>query len=205
MICRTFLALLLGAAACLSFAGCASVNDLHLYTLGEAGPVSSAGGDTTKPMIRVERLAVAEPYAGRRIVYRPTANEVAFWEFHQWAAPPGRMITLRVSERLAGSGLFRGVDSFPYSWEDADLVLRGAVLAFEEVDRGEDWYAHVKLFLELTSRKTGRSMLWSSKIDVEKKAEKRKPEALVDALSQALDEAIAKAQEGMAGAIRRPR
>jgi ABC-type uncharacterized transport system auxiliary subunit len=202
MIWRYCLAVLSAAAICLAIAGCGSVHGTHFYTLGEAGAVAFTGSDTTKPLIRVERLTVAEPYAGRRIVYRPNPNEVSFWEYHRWAAAPGRMLTARVAERMAESGLFRGVDCFPYSWANADLVLRGTVLAFEEIDKGGDWYAHVKMFLELTSRKAGRSTLWSAKIDIEKKAASRHPEAVVVAMSEVLDEAIAKAEEGIAATLR---
>lgn len=202
MIWRSWL-LLVAAAASVASAGCGSTNRIHYYTLGEGSPAVAAVDDTTKPLIRVERLTVAEPYAGRRIVYRPTQNEIAFWEYHQWATPTGRMITARLANRLGKSGMFRGVDCFPYSWGDAEFVLRGTVLAFEELDRGSEWYAHVKIFLELTNRKKGRSTIWSSKIEVEEKAAAREPKALVDALSSALDEAIGKAEAGIAGAINR--
>jgi len=194
------LAMILATVGILVGLGCASPPKVHYYTLGGVSVTLPGEVDSTKPLIRVERLAVAEPYAGRRIVYRPAANEVAFWDFRQWAEPPGRMITARVAAHLAQSGLFRDVDSFPYSWEKADLVLRGAVLAFEEVDRGDEWYGRVKLFLELVEPKAGRAV-WSSKIEAEKKARKRNPEALVDVLAEALDEAIVVAEGKMAKAL----
>jgi ABC-type uncharacterized transport system auxiliary subunit len=202
MIWRGCLILFVALTACLTSVGCGTVHNIHYYSLGDASPSISAGSDTTKPLVRVERLTVAEPYAGRRLVYRPTPNEIAFWEFHQWAAPPARMITARLANRMGRSGLFRDVDCFPYSYGEADLVLRGTVLAFEELDRGSEWYAHVKIFLELSNRRAGPSVLWSKKIEVERKALERKPKAMVNALSEALDEAIAQAEEGMAAAVR---
>jgi cholesterol transport system auxiliary component len=198
--CRAIL--VLAVAMCLGSAGCGSVHRIHYYTLGDSGLTVPDAGDQTKPLLRVERLTVAEPYAGRRIVYRPNPSEIAFWEFRQWAEPPGRMITSRLANRMGASGLFRDVDSFPYEWKDADFVLKGVVLAFEEVDVGDDWHAHVKMFLELTGTRSGRRTLWSEKIDVEKKASSRDAKAVVTALSQALDEAIARAEEGIASAVR---
>lgn len=186
--------------AILIMLGCGSVPKVRYYTLGDVASAARAGGDTTRPLLRVERLSVAQPYDGRRIVYRPAPNEVAFWDFRQWAGPPSKMITSRVAELLDRSGLFEDIDTFPYSWKDADLVLKGAVLAFEEVDRENEWYGRIKLFLELRSRETGRT-LWSSKIEVEKKASGRNPEALVLALSEALDEAVARVERGMAEAL----
>jgi ABC-type uncharacterized transport system auxiliary subunit len=198
------LAPMLCALAALAACGCASVPRAHFYTLGGVALSAHAGSDSAGPLIRVQRLAVAEPYAGRRIVYRPTATEVSFWDLRRWAEPPDKMITAAAAEHLAASGMFRGVDSFPYCWDDADLILRGAVLAFEEVDRGDDWYGHVKLFLELVDARSRRS-LWSSKIEVEKKAAERTPDALVEALTAALDEILTQAEGEMSQAVERSR
>jgi ABC-type uncharacterized transport system auxiliary subunit len=134
------------------------------------------------------------------VVFRPTGREVGFWDFHMWAQPLDRMITARVAERLSETGAFRKVDSFPYTWERADLVLKGAVLAFEEVDRDDGWYGRVKIFLELMDRATG-DVLWSDKMDIEKKAGRQRASAVVEALSQALDESVDMAVSGMEGAL----
>ncbi len=200
---RYLMPVLLSIAA-IAASGCASVPEAHFYTLGVLASPAPADTDSVDPVIRIERLAVAEPYAGRRIVYRPTATEVAFWEFRRWAEPPDKMITAAVAADLASSGLFRSVDSFPYSWEEADLILRGAVLAFEEVDKGEQWYAHVKLFLELTDARS-RETLWSSKMEAEKRAAERTPDSLVEALSAALNEILDRAVNEMAPIVERRR
>jgi ABC-type uncharacterized transport system auxiliary subunit len=199
-----FLARVLCATALLAACGCASVPKTHFYTLANVAPSVTAGADSAGPLIRIERLAVAEPYAGRRIVYRPKPMEVAFWELRRWAEPPDKMITAAVAARLAASGMFRGVDTFPYSWDEADLILRGAVLAFEEVDRGDEWYGHVKLFFELIDAGSRRT-LWSSKMEAEKKAAARTPDALVEALTAALDEILTQAEAEMAPAVERRR
>jgi ABC-type uncharacterized transport system auxiliary subunit len=190
------------AVAALAAFGCAPMPKAHFYTIAPVASSSAADADTTKPSIRVERLSVAEPYAGRRIVYRPAGSEVDFWEYRRWAESPDMMITAGVAAHVGASGLFGDVDTFPYSWGDVDLILRGAVLAFEEVDKGNDWYGHVKLFLELIDSRS-RKTLWSGKVETEKKAAAKTPEALVDALSAALDEALTEAEGGMAPAVER--
>ncbi len=188
------------AVALVGMQSCASNPNVRYYKLGDEISTAAAGADTTRPAVRVERLAVPEPYSGQRIVYRPSKREVGFWDFHRWAEPADRMITSRVAGHLAQSGIFGSVDSFPYTWEHADFVVRGAVLAFEEVDREEGWFGHVRLFMELVDTASGRT-LWSSKIDVEKMAEEKEPDAVVEALALALEEAVARAERGMAEAI----
>jgi len=182
---------------------CGGVPRVRYYTLatpalGESRP---QGGAVS---VRVRRLGVAEPYGDRRIVYRRSDTEVGFWELHRWAEPPDRMITARLAEELRASGLFEWVDSFPYSARPVDFVLGGAVLAFEEVDREDGWYGRVELFLEL--RRSGEAVpLWSERVRAERPAAAKSPEAVVEALSSALDEAFRQAISSMRGALERSR
>lgn len=189
-------------AAIMHLLGCGTIPETRYYTLDPAEPptmqAASAIWDTSAAgvVLRVERFAVAEPFADRRMIYRAAPREVGFWDFHLWAQPPDRMITARVAERLAETGLFKKVDSFPYALTKADLTLRGAVLAFEEVDKEDGWYGHLKIFMELVDPKTGDA-LWSDKMDLEKKAARKNPSAVVEALTQALDDAVDQAVSGM--------
>jgi ABC-type uncharacterized transport system auxiliary subunit len=193
-----FVGALVLIAACLQ--GCGTVPKTHYYTLDQIGAPTSGATPPAGSVLRVERLAVAEPYADRRMVFRPAGREVGFWDFHMWAQPLDRMITARVAERLSETGMFRKVDSFPYTWEKADLVLKGAVLAFEEVDRDDGWYGRAKIFLELVDPATG-DVIWANKMDIEKKAGLKKAAAVVEALSQALDESVDRAASGMKTAL----
>lgn len=182
--------------------GCASTTEMRYYTLGDGGSSATSAADSARPTIRVERLVVAEPYSDRRIVYRPSAIEVAYWEFQRWAEPPDKMITARLASNLSASGLFQSVDSFPYSWERADMVLRGVVLAFEEIDGEDGWYGHVEMFLELVDRDAEES-LWSSRFEAERKAERKDPDAVVEALAGALDEIAAEVEARIENVLRR--
>jgi len=192
--------------AAVSLQGCGTIPETRYYTLDPVEPATTQGalaiGDTSSAdlVLRVKRFAVAEPFADRRMVYRATPREVGFWDFHLWAQLPDRMITARIAERLAETGIFKKVDSFPYGVKTADLVLRGAVLAFEEVDKEDGWYGHLKVFMELVDPATGDA-LWSDKIELEKKAARKNPSAVVEALTQALDEAVDQAVSGMKGAL----
>jgi len=187
--------------------GCGTVPEPRYYTLDRIAsldaleaPTGARNSPTDTLVLKVERLAVPDPYADRRIVFRPTGKEVDFWDFHLWAQPLDRMITAKVAGELEKAGVFGKIDSFPYTWEKPDLVLRGVVLAFEEIDRDDGWYGRVKLFLEMSDSSTG-DVLWSDKLDVEKKADRKAPVAVVEALSQALDEAVGRAISGMQEAL----
>ena len=193
--------MLLCVVVCLC--GCGTVPEPRYYTLDRIAsggtsdaPTEVSHGSTDTLVLKVERLAVPDPYADRRIVFRPTGKEVGFWDFHMWAQPLDRMVTARVAGDLEKTGVFGKIDSFPYTWEKPDLVLRGVILAFEEIDRDDGWYGRVKLFLEMADSATG-DVIWSGKLDVEKKADRKAPVAVVEALSLALDEAVARAVSGM--------
>jgi uncharacterized lipoprotein YmbA len=196
--CAVLVGVLVCVAVCLQ--GCGTVPTIHYFTLDKLEPSATSRAVSAGPVLRVERLGVAEPYADRRMVYRTNQREVGFWDFCMWAQPLDRMVTARIAERLSESGVFRKVDSFPYAWDKADLILKGAVLAFEEVDRDDGWYGRVKINLELIEPASG-DVLWSDKVDLERKAQSKNAPAVVDALAQALDDAVDQAAAGMKGAV----
>jgi ABC-type uncharacterized transport system auxiliary subunit len=193
-------------AACLSVAlclqGCGTVPGVRYYTLNGSDSLEAASSSADSLVLRVERFAVAEPYADRRIVYREKRREVGFWDFHMWAESPDRMITAKVADLLTETGTFKKVDSFPYVWDKADFVLKGAVLAFEEVDKEDGWYGRVKIVMELTDASSGKT-LWSDVLERDKKAASKTPSAVVEALSLALDEVVGSAGSEIKAAVGR--
>jgi TolB-like protein len=81
-------------------------------------------------------------------------------------------------------------------------VLKGAVLAFEEVDKEDGWYGRVKIVMELTDASSGKT-LWSDVLERDKKAASKTPSAVVEALSLALDEVVGSAGSEIKAAVGR--
>jgi len=68
-----------------------------------------------------------------RIVYRPTPDEVGFYQYHRWAVSPRAMVAPYLAERVRTRSLFTSV-SEDESRIAADFVLSGTLERLEEVD-----------------------------------------------------------------------
>src|SRR6185295_31340 len=70
-----------------------------------------------------------------RIVYRPSAQEVGYYEFHRWATNPRQMITQYVVDAIQTTALFKAVALDEEGIQPAYL-LTGNIERLEELDQG---------------------------------------------------------------------
>jgi ABC-type uncharacterized transport system auxiliary subunit len=94
-----------------------------------------------------------------RIVYRPTRNEVGFYEFHRWATSPRQMISQSVAATIRARGLFTSVTLRDGATGPAYL-LTGVIERLEEVDSGRDVHAVCALSAQLVDART-KSVIWT--------------------------------------------
>lgn len=94
-----------------------------------------------------------------RLVYRPTPNEVGFYEYHRWAMSPRLMISQSVAATIRARGLFTSVALRDGATEPAYL-LTGTIERFEEVDGGGDVRAVCVLSAQLVDVRT-KSVIWT--------------------------------------------
>src|ERR1700761_1458021 len=123
-------------ASSLVFAGClGKVKYPTYYALqlppAAVSPVSKAATGS----IAVHEFRSQEYLRRGSIVYRPTAEEVAFYEYHRWATEPPKTVTEAVVNHLRASGSFTQVKAYD-GRSDADYVLSGKLERLDEVDYG---------------------------------------------------------------------
>ncbi len=165
-------------------AGCSvftSRPPVQYYTLALAVPDSPPGPGQTS--VVVQPFAVRDPYNQERIVYRVSPYRIDFYNYHQWAAPPGELVTDWTRRYLAGTGLFAKV--LPTAGGRADLELGAVIYELEEIDEGETWQAALRIDFWLT-RTAQRNPIWSGSYMSSTRAAKRNPEAFVAAMSGSL-------------------
>jgi ABC-type uncharacterized transport system auxiliary subunit len=147
-------------AAALIAVGCGSVRYPQIYLLDlrpPAAPVESTGG-TLGPLV-VREFACPDYLCDGRIVYRPTANEAAFYEYHRWAVSPRQMITESVAGGLRATALFNDV-AVRDPGAAVAYRLTGTIERFEEVDDGHDVQAVCMLSAELLDVRS-KTIVWS--------------------------------------------
>ncbi len=136
----------------------------------------------------VDDFTSESAYDDVRLIYRKSPYRLDYYHYHRWSAPPSMMITdvLRIGFKRTGAfkevtnGYGRGVDA----------VLRGRVVAIEEVDESEEtWKAKLTLDLSLEDGRSGE-VLWSSVWSKTRDVETRNPEGVTIALSQTLGDLV---------------
>jgi ABC-type uncharacterized transport system auxiliary subunit len=136
----------------------------------------------------VEDLDVDAAYDDVAIIYRESEYRVDRYHYHHWSAPPGRLVGDALRQGLDATGLFARVGR---NWDPhADAVLRGRVVALEEVDRTPSrWVGRVVLQLELVDAETERR-LWARRFEEIRELPERSPHGLAAAVSEALADIV---------------
>ena len=94
-----------------------------------------------------------------RIVYRPSREEVGYYEYHRWADEPRSSVTAALMRILREKGTFSQVAMFDGRTK-ADYILRGRISRLEEVDFEEGVKVYAALELELIDGQDA-SVAWS--------------------------------------------
>jgi ABC-type uncharacterized transport system auxiliary subunit len=147
-------------AATLMAVGCASVRYPQMYLLDLRPPAASveSTGGTLGPLV-VREFGCPDYLCDGRIVYRPTANEAAFYEYHRWAVSPRQMITESVAGGVRATALFNDV-ALGDPGAAVAYRLTGSIQRFEEVDDGRNVQAVCMISAELLDVRS-KTIVWS--------------------------------------------
>jgi ABC-type uncharacterized transport system auxiliary subunit len=119
-----------------------------------------------------------------RIVYRPTAEEIGFYEFHRWATNPRSMVTQFVADSIRARGLFKSV-ALQESGVEPAYVLRGSIDRLEEVDRDADVQAVCTISAQLIDTQS-KSIIWTQSVSQSVAVQNRTVAGVVNGLSNAV-------------------
>jgi ABC-type uncharacterized transport system auxiliary subunit len=181
------------ASACtatLLMAGCGGkILYPHYYTLDiPAAPKPAASGSRWPATLAVRRFE-ALPYLRQgRIVYRPGATEISFYDYHRWAADPAATVTAAVIDALRSSRLFAYVR--PYDGRgQPDYLMSGRLERLEEIDSGSSVRVEAKLSAELIDLRTAATV-WTGDADETLGVETRNVNSVVLEMSHAVQKSI---------------
>lgn len=162
--------LLLTPLLALTVASCAKLPPTYYYLL-EPPPRAAAGAPATAPTglrLGVDAFAVDAPYDQSSIAYRIGSDSprIAFYDYHQWAAPVPVMLQRAAVAALQGT---RGTASVAAAapGESYDARLSGRLLALEEIDLSEE-HQQVRLRMSLQLDDAEGGEIWSDVIAAER-------------------------------------
>lgn len=179
------------AGAALLALSCGSIPEVQYYMVDLSSQAEEGGGNQKglPVTLGISPLTAPPVYQDDRIIYRNNPYEVNFYHYRRWVASPPELVTEELYQHFVASGAFEEVVRYIGSGQ-VDYVLGGEVLAFEEWDENDTWYAQVGLRVRLTSTSTG-DVIWQDTVFRRQAAKDREPVRVVEAMSQALEEVVA--------------
>jgi uncharacterized lipoprotein YmbA len=193
----TAVATLLALTACVR--GKVPARELYrLRTISASPGAPATDGDGHSTFAALGELVSVEPYAtpgvygDPQIVYREGETRYGTYPNREWALPLGTMLATLTAEALrAQQGLGGRVHDGEPLPAGRGLRWRGTVHEFEEVDRGGNVFAAVRLDARLV-RASDDSVLWSGTTRAEAPVgQTRDMTAVVERLSSVAATAIA--------------
>ncbi|RPJ52466.1 MAG: hypothetical protein EHM23_32885 [Acidobacteria bacterium] len=199
---RPLAAALLGA---LLLAGC-GVRYPKNYTLNLSQPARQAARQTPPDQVLgplvVREFRCLDYLSEGRIVYRPSPQEVGFYEYHRWAVSPQEAITQFMTDRIRAESLFISVAAEGEA--EAAYLLSGKIGQLEEVDQGRDVRAVCKISAELRHVPSGE-IVWSATAFETVPVEKRDVPGVVSSLSAAARTSVDRLVDSMRESLAFPK
>ncbi len=193
---------LLALLISLVFCGCSLTHpkqevQYYVLALPPPSPVPS-GPAPVKASLVVRPFTAQPPYDRDRMVYRSSPYEFDFYHYHRWVTKPADILTALTRRTLQQAGLFTAV--YPTPDARADLRLGGVVRQYEEVDQAQSWQAALSIEVWL-SRSQESAPFWFQSYSATRRASRRNPVAVAEAMSQNLQDILDRLTNDLAGAL----
>ncbi len=180
-------------ALILFFASCVNVKQprrkVDFLTLEYESPRIDGSGPVPC-VIRLFRFNVAPAYDSNRIIYRDQSFKRNAYFYYKWQTNPGDFITHLLSRDMRHSDLFLAVLPSESKLPPTH-VLEGTVDEILEWDMDASWKAILSVSITLSARNelaSGKGILFQKSYHVTKPTGQRRPEALAEAMSQAMSD-----------------
>jgi len=188
---KCLMAALFMIAASIALVGCmGKVKYPSYYTLNVPPPPDPPAQEGVRASVAVREFRSPTYLRQGPIVYRPSAEQIGFYNYHRWAVDPREFVTTAVADRLRASGNFAHVSIYD-GHSDADYILSGRLEKLEEVDYEGGVKVEVAIFAQMTKLSTGATV-WTNEVSETGAVARRDVPAVVSEMNHAMDRAIAK-------------
>lgn len=185
---------LIFALACMA---CGSAPPMNYYTVRLPQPPAATGSG--KGQLGVALLQADHLLRQDRIVYFTQQHGLNYYHYHRWAEPPVSMVQSALIRKIQAAGMFGDVVQYR-AQKGLDYVLRGRLLALEEVDAGTEVSARFGLQLELV-RQEDAHVVWSNGHQCERPVATKSVDAVVEVLSGCVEEGLTQLTQSLGAAV----
>jgi ABC-type uncharacterized transport system auxiliary subunit len=160
-------------------------------TLDSSATTDSAATPALLGTLGIAQYATPGIYGDPGIVYRLNDTEYNAYATREWALPLGDQLGVLTERVLSRVPLTRERAVYdPPSRRAQTYIWRGTVREFEEVDRGSQVLAAVRIDVRI-ARAEDDSIVWSGSARLERPAQSNKMPGIVQTLSVLADEVVA--------------
>jgi cholesterol transport system auxiliary component len=184
----TALALMMTLLPVLS--GCGRVRYPAYYTLNLPAPPDPPAAENVRTSIAVREFQSPNYLKQGPVVYRPTPEEIGFYEYHRWAADPRMLVTNAVVDHLRAGGQFFMVSLYD-GRPNNDYVFSGKLEKLEEVDYQAGVKVEVAMSAQITRVATGATV-WSNAVSETGTVSQRNVRGVISEMNRTVDLAINK-------------
>jgi cholesterol transport system auxiliary component len=184
----TALALMMTLLPVLS--GCGRVRYPAYYTLNLPAPPDPPAAENVRTSIAVREFQSPNYLKQGPVVYRPTPEEIGFYEYHRWAADPRMLVTNAVVDHLRAGGQFFMVSLYD-GRPNNDYVFSGKLEKLEEVDYQAGVKVEVAISAQITRVATGATV-WSNAVSETGTVSQRNVRGVISEMNRTVDLAINK-------------
>ncbi len=184
-------ALAITLAVSIAFVGCAGkIRYPSYYTLHVPPPPDPPARPDVHASLAVREFRSPGYLRQGPLVYRASAEQIGFYDYHRWATDPRQFVTVAIANRLRASGNFADVTMYD-GRSQVDYIITGRLEKLEEVDYAGGVRVEVALSAQMTDIHTGLTAWANSASDIENVPQRNVP-AVVSEMSHAMDRAIEK-------------
>jgi ABC-type uncharacterized transport system auxiliary subunit len=130
------------------------------YTLSVPPPPDPPAQEDVHACLAVREFRSPAYLHQGAIVYKPSPEQIGFYNYHRWAVDPRDFVTNAVTERLRASGNFARVKLYD-GRPDINYVLSGRLEKLDEVDYGGAVKVEVAISAQMTNLATGATV-WTN-------------------------------------------
>jgi ABC-type uncharacterized transport system auxiliary subunit len=171
--------------------GCAGKIKYPTYYTLQVPPISDPPQqDRAAASIAVREFRSATYLREGPIVYRPSPEQIGFYEYHRWAVDPREVVTNAIADRLRGDGRFTDVKIYD-GHSNSDYILTGRLEKLDEVDYEKGVKVEVALSAQLIEVRTGKTT-WVNSVSDSSRVDERSVPTVVAEMSHTMDRAIQK-------------
>jgi len=175
----------------ITLAGCGgAVRYPKYYTLHLSPPPDPPPQEGVRTSLAIREFRSPAYLRQGAIVYKTSAEQIGFYDYHRWAVDPREFVTSAVAEHLRASGNFAEVKIYD-GHPGVDYILNGRLEKLEEIDYEGGVKVEVAISAHITSVATGATV-WSNSVSEVGRVDGRNVPAVVSEMNRAVERAIEK-------------